>query len=249
MPAITSKLLNLGRAGLDLLVPPSCASCGEDLVETVDVLLCSKCREQIPPLSEPLCSRCGARHSGREEQSRCPRCAGRRLAFDAAVPFGVYHGPLREIVLKMKRPAGHALSTAVARLMSRSRSELLREHNCQLVVPVPMHWTRRLTRGTNSPDTVAEELSRQTGLPFGRGLLTRRRNTVPQTELSPAKRFENVRGAFRMSASYDLSGLRVVLVDDILTTGATCSEAAKVLRKAGASYVVVVVVARADFPN
>jgi ComF family protein len=119
----------------------------------------------------------------------------------------------------------------------------------ELIVPVPMFWARRLARGTNSPEIVADCLGRSLGVPVGRRVLCRCRNTMPQAGLLPRERFRNVRGAFRVRAGYHLDGRRVLLVDDILTTGATCSEAAKVLKQAGATLVAAVVVARAQGPD
>jgi predicted amidophosphoribosyltransferase len=111
-----------------------------------------------------------------------------------------------------------------------------------------MFWTRRLRRGTNSPEALAQTLGRQLGVPV-RGLLRRRRNTLPQAPLPPRERFRNVRGAFALRKSGALDGIRILVVDDILTTGATCSEAAGVLKAAGAAWVGVVVVARAHGPD
>ena len=112
-----------------------------------------------------------------------------------------------------------------------------------------MYWTRRLFRGTNSPEILARHLARHLGIPLAGGMLIRCRNTLPQAHLPPGKRFQNVLGAFRLGAPYDLRGAKVVLVDDILTTGATCSEAAKVFKRAGAAMVVAAVVARAEGPR
>jgi len=107
-----------------------------------------------------------------------------------------------------------------------------------------MFWTRRLVRGTNSAEILAEVLAGQLQVPLARGMIVRCRNTLPQARLKPRERFANVRGAFRVRAGYAWDGLRVVLVDDILTTGATASEVAGVLKRAGVARVAVVVLAR-----
>jgi ComF family protein len=114
-----------------------------------------------------------------------------------------------------------------------------------VVIPVPMHWTRRVRRGTNGPETVAEYLARKLRVPFTTRLLLRSRRTQRQADLPPGNRFRNVRRAFRLDESYHLEGVCVLLVDDVLTTGATCGEAARVLLEAGAAQVAVAVVARA----
>jgi ComF family protein len=114
-----------------------------------------------------------------------------------------------------------------------------------VIMPIPMFWGRRLRRGKNCPETLAECLSQSLGVPMRRGLLVRHRNTLPQNNLTPAHRFKNMRGAFRVRRPTIVAGARVLLVDDVLTTGATCSEAAKTLKQAGAETVAVAVVARA----
>lgn len=146
----------------------------------------------------------------------------------------------------MKRPSQESLSAAMGRLLALRRRSQLAGLRADLIVPVPMFWSRRLGRGTNSPDIMAGALGRCLGMPLGRRVLSRRRNTLPQASLSPKERFQNVRGAFRARAGYRLDGLRVLLVDDILTTGATCSEAAKMLKQAGATMVAAAVIARAQ---
>lgn len=109
-----------------------------------------------------------------------------------------------------------------------------------------MHWTRRVVRGTNSPEILAACVAKGLNLPLAMGVLRRRRNTELQPHLRPAERFANVRGAFEIGSEYDMAQARVLLVDDVLTTGATSSEAAKVLKRAGAAMVAVAVLARAE---
>jgi ComF family protein len=240
-----SALASLGR---DLLLPPHCPCCDRQLFgENSDGRLCADCLTRLGPQHWHGCRRCGAEvpPSGLPPE-RCPLCRNTPLKFDAAVPLGSYHTGLSDVVLRMKRPAHHALSIAMGRLLICRRREQLLEHRADLVVPIPMFWTRRLGRGVNSPDLLARCLAESLEIPIRRDILVRRRNTLPQANLPPSRRFDNVRDAFRVRRPAPAQNARILLVDDVLTTGATSSEAAKVLKQAGAAYVVVAVIARAQ---
>ncbi|MBU4272838.1 MAG: hypothetical protein KKA28_13340 [Planctomycetes bacterium] len=145
----------------------------------------------------------------------------------------------------MKRPSHDPLSLALGQLLWERRRDHLSEIRADVIVPVPMYWRRRLQRGKNNPETLAGCLARALGVSMLRGVLVRQLNTKPQAGLSPASRFRNVRGAFRVRRPDGIRDARILLIDDVLTTGATCSEAAKTLKRAGAAMVAVAVVARA----
>ena len=168
------------------------------------------------------------------------------MRFDAVVALGAYRNELRHAVLRMKQPEGDPLSGAVAGLLWVRRSAELTRLAADLIVPIPMHWARRFQRGTNSPERVAAVLGRRLKRPVAYRLLRWRRKTKLQSELSPKERFRNVRDAFRTARGRRVEGARILLIDDVLTTGATCSEAARTLKLAGASMVGAAVVARAE---
>jgi len=197
-----------------------------------------------------FCLRCGGATTTKLEGAKgCPKCRNHRFSYDVVVPLGTYGGELREAILRMKRVHAEGLSENMGRLYALYRATDLAKFQPELAVPVPMHWTRRMARGTNSATVLAKQLARTMLLPLNPHLLVRCRKTLPQADLPPGRRFENVRGAFRVKAGYDIEGKRVVLVDDVLTTGATCGEAAKVLKQAGAKKVLVAVLARAEGPQ
>lgn len=145
----------------------------------------------------------------------------------------------------MKRPSQQAVSIALGRLLVQRRGEQLRGCRADLIVPIPMFWTRRIRRGVNNPDVLADVLGKSLGVPVRKDVLVQCRRTLPQHHLPRSRRFQNVRDAFRVRGPEAIHGGRVLLVDDVLTTGATCSEAAKVLKQAGATAVMVAVIARA----
>jgi predicted amidophosphoribosyltransferase len=184
--------------------------------------------------------------SWRTNHSGCYRCRGRKLWFDETIAAGSYSGRLRELLLQMKQAEGDWVSLAAGELLWQQCGERLAGASAHVVVPIPLHWRRRLAHRTNSAAVVAEVLADRLGLPLANGLLCRRRHTTRQFDLTPPQRWDNVRHAFAVSRGYHLQRANVLVVDDILTTGATCSEAARALRKAGAQRVSVAVVARAD---
>jgi ComF family protein len=239
--------------GLNLLFPPRCAYCDAELsVVEDDLLLCDPCRGALAPENWAYCLRCGAAVStDQPAPDSCEMCQGVRLKFDRVVSLGTYHSELREAVLRMKRPRGELLSAAMGRLYWVRRGADVSALSPDVVVPVPMFWRRRLARGTNSPDILAECLARRLHAPLAPRMMARSRNTAPQSSVKPRERRRNVRGAFRLRAGYALDGFRVVLVDDVLTTGATASEIAGRLKQAGASLVAVAVLARGigDHPS
>jgi ComF family protein len=215
-----------------------------------DPLLCPKCLQAIVSSDEPRCGHCGARTSeaiaaGPDE---CPECARFDLRFDAALTLGNYDGLMRQFVLRMKHQRHEALTLALAALVWREFAAAIAAWKCDLVVPVPMHWWRRVWRGTNSPDLLAGRLASCLGVDCLPRSIARRRATQPQSALALGERFHNVRGAFQLRRGYDVRGARVLLVDDILTTGATASEVARLLKRSGAQRVSVVVVARTQHP-
>lgn len=236
----------LTRSAVDVLFPPRCVRCTVDLAASFPILLCTDCAERLTASGEASCRRCGAwRAASRGDAASCGECQSARLEFDAVMPLGPYRGALREAILTMKRPRGEPLSAAVAGLMAARRGEQIRAFEPDGVVPVPMFWRRRMWRGTNSAELLATEIGRILDVPVVPGLVARTRNTFPQKDLSSRQRFQNVRGAFRVGKGYGLRDARIVVVDDVLTTGATCNEVAKTLKKAGAASVAVVVAGRA----
>jgi ComF family protein len=249
----------LGRGISDIVFPPSCVGCNAELVDehipVSDVPLCAACLDEMEFLSEPACRRCGAPvpdmgGAGPASASRtlgrdgCYRCGGRKLWFDETVAIGLYSGKLRDLVLRMKQGTGDSLSLAVGKLIWQLRGERLAALGADVVVPIPLHWRRRLAHGTNSAALLAEVLAGRLRAPLATGLLRRLRHTRRQFDLTPPERWKNVRNAFSLRAGYHLRKAHVLVVDDILTTGATCSEAARALRAAGAERVTVVVAAR-----
>jgi len=243
-----------GRRAIDLLAPPGCTHCGLGFGDDADpeeeaCRLCLPCRRELAGKQAAACPRCAARVAELPgETAECGSCRKSRFRFREAVSLGRYEESLREAVLRVKRPHHQPLAHSLAMLLHAHQGERIAGWKADCVAAVPMYWLRQWQRGGNHAELLAEQLARAAGLRYARRLLARRRNTLPQTDLLPGQRAANLRGALRVSRSYALTDARVLVVDDILTTGATANEAARVLLRAGAGEVFVAVLARADAP-
>jgi ComF family protein len=229
---------------LDLLYPAACAGCGQELATAAEMPFCAGCVGQLKLIEGASCLRCGGPVPGEVSRATCYRCGGTKLWFDETVALGEYEGLLRDWLLQMKHGRSELLGLSIAELIWQRHAERLQSLRPDVVVPVPMHWRRRWMRGINSPAVVAERLAGHLRVPMAADLLCRTRHTRPQFSLPQSERRANVRNAFAVRAGYHLREARVLVVDDILTTGSTGSYVARALKKAGAQFVAVVVAAR-----
>ena len=177
-----------------------------------------------------------------DENGRCALCRHGLTGFDAAFAYGEYEGPLRKLIHEFKYSGVTPLAGKLAPLLS---GALPREQTFDVIVPMPLHWRKRLERGFNQSELLAKDLSRRTGIPVANSLRSRK-STAPQAGLTRAQRRTNVAGAFEANGSERINGGYVLLIDDVLTTGATAAVCAAVLKRAGARRVTVLTLARAD---
>ena len=243
---LTGLIVQPFRALKEIVYPPLCLVCDADLDGPAGNF-CPTCAYEIVAVDQPACQRCGARVGPYTDTSQgCPTCLRAELRFDAAIRLGLYEGKLRELCLSFKSVQNELLGPALTRLFMKFQGDALRAVQADMVVGVPLHFVRRFLRGFNQAESLARCLGRELKVPHRSRILKRVRMTRPQSELKRDERRDNVHGAFRASPTRDLKGATVLLVDDILTTGATCSEAARALRAAGGKRVVVAVIARSQ---
>jgi competence protein ComFC len=237
----TSELF---EAAISLLYPATCTICGTNI--RAGTYLCDGCEAKIVRIVSPFCNICSEPFDGSITSIfTCANCAHRTIHFDAAVAAYRSRGIVREIIHEFKYGRQMHLRHLIARwLRAALDDERLRDISFDLVVPVPLHPARQRERGFNQAGLLAQLLSADTSIP-SKSVLQRIRYTTTQTALDRSERMENLHNAFRLRKNADVRGLRVLLIDDVLTTGSTLSECARVLKRAGATSVHAATAARA----
>lgn len=216
-----------------LVYPDRCLVCGHHSERS----LCGECEASLPLIDGAACAKCGKPTLSPER--KCRECGGRNLAFETAVAAGRYEGTLREAIHALKYENGKRLAPQLAKLAA-CKLESDRSREVDIITFVPMSSDREAKRGYNQAALLAREVAGLLGLRC-HPLLTRTKAAKRQSELSLEERKSNVRGLF--IARKSIRG-RILLVDDVYTTGSTASESASALLRAGAKSVVVSTVAR-----
>lgn len=235
--------LDLARGMRQLVYPAICGRC-EELLSDSSANFCPNCSHLLTTDLHSTCPRCASTIGEHADTSDgCPRCRDDYFHFESVMRLGPYDGALRDAIISMKRQAGETLAESVGQLWAHHQEQQFRALEVELVIPVPLHWWRQLRRGYNSAGTLAMAIANMIGAEFRPRWLRRIRATRSQVGLAPSVRRTNVCGAFRANRRANLAGRCVLLVDDVLTTGSTASDAARALREAGARKVCVAVLA------
>ena len=238
----------MGRAALDLLFPPLCMMCRKPVGEPG--ALCPDCWKNVSFIDGPACTSCGLPFEfDAGADTRCATCLANPPAFDRACSVMRYDEFSKGPILALKRADRHDVVPAFARWLERAGRDLITD--ADVIVPVPLHPVRLWTRRFNQSALLAQALARRARKPYEPLALKRTRSTPSQGEMPSAKaRRKNVRGAFRVEANRAaaVKARKVLLIDDVLTTGATVDACARALKRAGASKVAVLTLARVARP-
>ncbi len=235
----------LVKALLDFFFPPLCHICHSFVPDAGAVHICPACRGALKSVETPMCPVCGMPFQGAGEDHLCGDCSKAKPYFDAARAAFLYEGGCRELIHAFKYRNKTFLRRPLALMAAAALADFVSAQNPDVIVPVPLHKKRLRSRGFNQAVLLGELLAHEWRLPLERRAMSRIRWTIPQVNLSAAERRHNVKGAFAMANNAAVAGKRVLLLDDILTTGSTVEECSRILKCAGASEVVVITIARA----
>lgn len=238
-----SNVKRFFQALLDVFLPPVCHICRSFIPDAGTVHICPECRDLLPLVLPPRCSVCGIPFAGTGGSHCCGACLTRPPHFDAARSRFLYEGPIRTLIHSFKYSHRTHLCRPLAHLALESADEYV-SHEPQLIIPVPLHRSRLRERGFNQAVLIGGVLSHGLAIPMLPDALARTRPTEPQVKLSADARRTNVRGAFSVTRPETVAGRRILLLDDVMTTGSTLDECAKELKNAGAAAVLAVTVAR-----
>lgn len=232
-----------------VVFPSGCRLCEALLTRPDRLPLCNDCLASFRRLPAEVCARCGQPWTdpGATAASGavCRECSARGFAFDAARSFGLYEGSLARAIVLLKYEQIEPLGVWFAKRLREVHGELLQNWEADMVVPVPLHRTRQKERGFNQVDLFGRPLARRLKLPYRPVLLKRERPRPEKHLLHFEERWEAVRGAFVIREGGRVDNLRILLLDDVMTSGATLDACSRALREAGARSVVGLTIARA----
>lgn len=229
---------------LDIFLPPICHICHSFIPDSGKLHICPECFAGLSHISSSLCPLCGIPFIGAGDNHICGDCLRNRPNFDSAHATFLYKGEIRNLIHSFKYNQKTHLRYPLALMILDDISKLMLDQQPDLIVPVPLHRSRLRQRGFNQAVLLGQILSQKLAVPILYDSLIRIRRTEPQIELSGNERRVNVRGAFAVKRGDLVAGKRIMLLDDVMTTGSTMNECANELKKAGALTVWAVTVAR-----
>jgi ComF family protein len=234
------------RALLDIIFPPLCHACKEFIPDAGDLHLCVRCRGEVRAVTSPLCATCGIPFATPDGIDHlCGACLATHPRYTAARAAVLFDGVARDLIHRFKYDRKVHLARALSLLTNEALAPFASSSGAELLIPVPLHRRRLRERGFNQAVLLGRSLAKAWHIPLVVDNLKRIRWTEPQVTLSASEREANVRGAFALADPAAVRGKKIILLDDVYTTGSTVAECSRVLRQAGAEGVYVITVARA----
>ena len=234
---------NIFSTILDTIYPANCKTCGKKLGFTREVCFCMDCWKKIRLIKEPSCVYCGKQLLN-ENEHFCADCTVRRLSFVDNRSAGVYEGVLKEAIHEFKYKGKRSLMTPLGKLMVESLKANGGAEDIDLIIPVPVFEKKKEQREYNQAELLADYVGKVYNIPVVTDALFRITDTPPQYDLAFEDRFKNVNGVFAVKNPAKIKWACILLIDDLLTTGATADECSKMLLGAGASQIRVFTLAR-----
>jgi len=231
------------RRFLNILYPPQCLKCGAPVADSAS--LCASCWPEIPFVASPQCEACGLPFEfDLGPGALCGACTQERPSYDQARAAFLYTPASREMVLRYKHADSIHMTKAFAAWMIRAGSNLIDESD--LAIPVPLHWSRLLSRRYNQAALLAQAIGKKKTIPVNTNILLRRKKTKSQGYMTRPQRHRNLQGAFHVPVNKRqiLKDKTVLLVDDVMTSGATVNTCARVLKRHGTRKVNILTLAR-----
>src|ERR1700683_4399986 len=227
----------------DFLYPPRCAACGTQLASEPGRCVCGRCVPRVELVPNPRCEVCGGPlESAANDATRCSRCLAHPPRYRMARTIARYRttaedepGTLPALIRRHKYGLDQSVGRALVEYMGDELPVSAQDYD--VVIPVPLHWRRLWWRGFNQAALLAAEVAHRLDLPLDTTAMSRRRFTTPQTSRHHDERIKNVRTAVTVSFRESMRNRRVLIVDDVMTAGATVDECARVLIAAGAASV------------
>lgn len=233
------RALEIYQDFAELFMPSMCYFCNGH-IEPMEEYLCSECLKEIEYVKQPICEICGTTISKLKpspEKIICAACLNTQPPYNKARFAAIYKNQLKQAILDFKYRSRLYYSKPLGKIICTGYEKYFRDEDHDVIIPVPIHPKRILRRGFNQSVTIGRELSRKTGAPVNRTAFVKKLDTPPQVSLDHKKRLANLRGSFLVAKPHFIKDKRILLVDDVATTRATITEAARELSRAGPSRI------------
>lgn len=233
------------RAGEEFLFPAVCHTCDTGLYSESEPNFCDTCLSQLIKFESNRCEICSAVIGPNlRTDAGCYYCKDDNFSFERVTTLGTYESLLKEAILLGKVGHDAVILQSLSKLLLESFSDRIHSAKANLILPIPHHWHDRLFQGSQASSTISNYLGGLLNVPCAQQILRKVKRTAKQHSLTPAERRKNLKSAFKTSKKVNLSGARIILVDDVITTGTTCQRATRELRQAGAETIHVFALAR-----